>query len=80
MKAALAAILVCAMAGSAAAQMAGGPNTGYKREVFTLCTRLAKEAKWSELVPFMTSRSMRFEVVDEAGWEARLTELINSAD
>jgi len=33
MKAALAAILLCAMAASAAAQMAGGPNTGYKREV-----------------------------------------------
>jgi type III restriction enzyme len=52
-------------------------DTGYKRDVFTLCNRLAKEKSWSELVPFMTSRGMRFEVVDEEGWTARLTELLN---
>ena len=51
-------------------------DTGYKREVFTLCTNLAKETKWSELVPFMTSRTMRFEVMDEDGWKARLSELL----
>ena len=51
-------------------------DTGYKRDVFTLCTNLAKQKKWSELVPFMTSRSMRFEVVDEDGWKARLSELL----
>ncbi len=52
-------------------------DTGYKRHVFTLCTNLAKQKKWSELVPFMTSRNMRFEVVDEDGWKARLSELCN---
>ena len=52
-------------------------DTGYKRDVFTLCTGLAKEKRWSELVPFMRSRSMRFEVVDEEGWRLRLTELLN---
>ena len=51
-------------------------DTGYKRDVFTLCTNLAKQKKWSELVPFMTSRTMRFEVVDEDGWKARLSELL----
>lgn len=57
---------------------AGGKltDTGYKRDVFTLCSKLAKEKKWNELVPFMTSRTMRFEVVDEVGWKARLTELL----
>jgi type III restriction enzyme len=52
-------------------------DTGYKRDVFTLCTNLATQTRWSELVPFMTSRSMRFEVVDEDGWKARLSELIS---
>lgn len=51
-------------------------DTGYKRDVFSLCTNLAKEKKWSEFVPFMMSRSMRFEVIDEEGWKARLTTLM----
>ncbi len=55
-------------------------DTGYKRDVFTLCTRLAKETRWSELVPFMTSRSMRFEGLDEEGWMARLTDLLNQSN
>ncbi len=53
-------------------------DTGYKRDVFTLCTNLAKQKKWSELAPFMTNRSMRFEVVDEEGWMARLNGLLNN--
>ena len=55
-------------------------DTGYKRDVFTLCSNLAKQKLWSELVPFMTSRTMRFEVVDEDGWKARLSELLSRAD
>ncbi len=54
-------------------------DTGYKRSVFTLCSQLAQEKSWAELVPYMRDKEMRFEVVDEDGWEARLNELINSA-
>jgi type III restriction enzyme len=53
-------------------------DTGYKRDVFTTCTDLCQEQKWSELVPFMQDKTMRFEVVDEDGWRARLTELLAS--
>jgi type III restriction enzyme len=52
-------------------------DTGYKRDVFTLCTDLSKEKKWSDLVPFMQKKTMRFEVVDEDGWKARLSQLLN---
>jgi type III restriction enzyme len=52
-------------------------DTGYKRDVFTLCTDLSKEKKWSDLVPFMQNKTMRFEVVDEDGWKARLNQLLN---
>ena len=52
-------------------------DTGYKRDVFDACTRLAKEKQWRELAPFMASRTMRFEVVDEEGWKARLAELFS---
>jgi type III restriction enzyme len=51
-------------------------DTGYKRDVFTLCSKLAREKKWNELVRFMRGKEMRFEVVDEDGWKARLTELL----
>jgi len=54
-------------------------DTGYKRDVFTLCTDMSKEKKWSELVPFMQSKTMRFEVVDEDGWKAKLKQLLDEA-
>jgi type III restriction enzyme len=52
-------------------------DTGYKRDVFTLCNKLAEEKKWNDVVPFMRDKNMRFEVVDEDGWKARLNELLN---
>lgn len=60
---------------------AGGKltDTGYKRDVFTLCNSLATRKSWSELVPFMASRQMRYEVVDEDGWKARLNQLLARA-
>ena len=54
-------------------------DTGYKRDVFTTCTNLCKEKKWSQLVPFMQNKTMRFEVVDEDGWKARLKKLLEEA-
>ncbi len=51
-------------------------DTGYKRDVFTLCTDLSKEKKWSDLVPFMQNKTMRFDVVDEDEWQARLNQLL----
>jgi hypothetical protein len=38
---------------------------------------LAEEKKWNDVVPFMRDKNMRFEVVDEDGWKARLNELLN---
>lgn len=52
-------------------------DTGYKRDVFTTCTNLCKEKKWSQLVPYMQDKTMRFEVVDEEGWKAKLKLLLN---
>ncbi|CAN5434783.1 hypothetical protein BH20VER3_BH20VER3_14680 [soil metagenome] len=51
-------------------------DTGYKRDVFTRCTELTKEKRWSDLVPYMQSKTMRFDVVDEDTWQARLNELL----
>jgi type III restriction enzyme len=54
-------------------------DTGYKRDVFTLCNTLAQEKKWNDVVPFMRGKNIRFEVVDEDGWKARLNELLNES-
>jgi len=51
-------------------------DTGYKRDVFTLCTELAQEKDWSEFAPFMRDKQIRFEVVDEDGWKALLNQLL----
>ena len=51
-------------------------DTAYKRSVFDLCSRHATQRDWAEFVPAMRGKSMRFEVVDEAEWQRRLTELL----
>ena len=54
-------------------------DTGYKRDVFTVCTDMSKQKMWADLVPFMQSKTMRFEVVDEDGWKAKLKKLLDEA-
>ena len=51
-------------------------DTAYKRSVFDLCSRHATRRDWAEFVPAMRGKTMRFEVVDEAEWQRRLTELL----
>jgi type III restriction enzyme len=51
-------------------------DTNYKRSVFNLCTEHAKKRDWSEFVPAMRNKTMRFEVVDEDEWQVRLNELL----
>jgi type III restriction enzyme len=50
-------------------------DTNYKRSVFNVCTEHAKKREWSEFVPAMQNKMMRFEVVDEDEWQARLNQL-----
>ena len=51
-------------------------DTTYKRSVFDLCTELAQRKIWSECVPFMKGKTMRFEAVDEDEWQARLNRIL----
>ncbi len=47
-------------------------DTEYKRSVFDICGEHARKVDWAEFVPAMRSKVMRFEVVDEDEWQARL--------
>ena len=51
-------------------------DTEYKRSVFDICSEHARKADWAEFVPAMRSKIMRFEVVDEDEWQARLNEML----
>ena len=51
-------------------------DTEYKRSVFDVCGEHARRADWAEFVPAMRSRVVRFEVVDEDEWQARLNEML----
>ena len=53
-------------------------DTEYKRSVFDICSVHATRRDWAEFVPAMRGKGMRFEVVDEAEWQRRLTELLTT--
>ncbi len=51
-------------------------DTEYKRSVFDICGEHARKADWAEFVPAMQSKVMRFEVVDQDEWQARLNGML----
>ena len=52
--------------------------TDYKRKMFSLCTRKAKERSWTELGLVMKGKVLRFEVLAEDEWEAKLNEMLQA--
>ena len=54
----------------------GAEDTEYKRSVFDICGEHARKADWAEFVPAMRTKVMRFEVVDEDEWQARLNGML----
>ncbi len=55
-------------------------DTDYKRSVFDICGKHARRADWAEFVPAMRSKIMRFEVVGEDEWQARLNKMVFAGD
>jgi type III restriction enzyme len=51
-------------------------KTDYVRKVFDLCTRQAKSRNWTELGLEMKDKVLRFEVLAEDEWEAKLNEVL----
>ena len=47
-------------------------DTAYKRSVFDICSEQATKKDWSEFVPAMRNKVIRFEIVDEDEWNQRL--------
>ena len=52
------------------------PDSEYKRSVFALCNRHAKQQTWNQLVPAMRDKEIAYEVVFQDEWEKRLNELL----
>ena len=51
-------------------------KTNYIRKVFDICTRQAKSRNWNELGLEMKDKVLRFEVLAEDEWEAKLNEIL----
>ncbi len=51
-------------------------KTNYIRKVFDICTRQAKSRSWNELGLEMKDKVLRFEVLAEDEWEAKLNEVL----
>ena len=51
-------------------------KTDYIRKVFNICTKQAKSRKWNQLGPAMKDKILRFEVLSEDEWEAKLNAIL----
>ena len=51
-------------------------KTDYIRKVFNICTREARSRNWGELGREMKDKVLRFEVLSEDEWEAKLNEIL----
>ena len=56
----------------------GSSDTDYKRKMFSLCTREAKSRSWTELGLEMKDKVLRFEVLPEDEWQAKLNEMLQT--
>ncbi len=54
----------------------GSEDTEYKRSVFDICSDHARKTDWTRFVPAMQRKVMRFEIVDEEEWQARLNGML----
>ena len=58
--------------------LTGNPDTDYKRKMFSLCTKEAKSRSWSKLGLVMQAKVLRFKVLAEDEWEAKLNEMLQA--
>jgi type III restriction enzyme len=54
----------------------GSQDTDYKRKMFSLCNKEAKSRSWNELGLQMKEKVIRFEVLAEDEWEAKLNQML----
>jgi len=54
----------------------GSEDTDYKRKMFSICTKEAASKSWTELGLVMKDRVLRFEVLAEDEWEAKLNAML----
>ncbi len=54
----------------------GSADTDYKRKMFSICNREAKSRSWTEVGLIMKDKVLRFEVLAEDEWQAKLNEML----
>jgi type III restriction enzyme len=58
--------------------LTGNLKTDYIKKVFDICTKQAKSRTWTELGLGMKDKDLRFEVLSETEWEAKLNEILKA--
>ena len=56
----------------------GSSDTDYKRNMFSVCTKEAEARSWAEFGPAMKNKVIRFEVLAEDEWQAKLNEMLQA--
>ena len=56
----------------------GSADTDYKQKMFSICTKEAESRSWAELGPAMKDKVIRFEVLAEDEWEAKLNQMLQA--
>ncbi|MCY4000888.1 MAG: DEAD/DEAH box helicase family protein [Bacteroidetes bacterium] len=51
-------------------------DTDYKRSIFDVCNQHAQKVGWAKLAPKMQDIVLRYSVLDEKDWEARLNSML----
>lgn len=56
----------------------GSLDTDYKRKMFSICAKEAKSKSWAEFGPAMKNKVIRFEILAEDEWQAKLNEMLQA--
>lgn len=59
-------------------KLMGSADTDYKMEMFSLRNKEAKSRTWTELGLAMKDKVIRFEVLAEDEWEAKLNDMLQA--
>ena len=56
--------------------LSGNPDTEYKKNLFGICNKMAKEKDWNELGLSFKGKSIRFEIISDQEWRAKINEML----
>ncbi len=56
--------------------LSGNPDTEYKKDLFSVCNKTAKEKDWNEFGLAFKDKEIQFEVISDQEWQAKINEIL----